>query len=801
MGKASPALTAFNAGELSQTLDGRVDLAKYANGCKRLENFLITIQGPAVRRGGGVLVGAGKIPANRVYLVRFEFSSTDALVLEFGDQYVKFYKNDHSTPQSSEPIIINPLSLAGWSAVVNYVPGDLVNLLGVAYYCKLAHINQTPPNATYWFPLSGTYEIPSPYLQADLALADGTFALSVEQSGDVLYICNKKRTYAPMKLTRFSLTNWVFSDLRPNQGPLIEQNNSTTTLQVSAVTGSVTVTASSAVFVTTDIGRLIRIDVQNLDTRPWQTNVAYALNDLVRSDGKTYKALNAATSGTSTPVHEHGNAYDGKTGVQWAYQDSGYGMARITAYTSATQVTASVIVDEPNGLAQFPVELVTVASKRWQLGAWSSTTEFPASVAFWNSRLWFAGKQRVWASVPNDFENMAGDFFGETLTDNAIWEQLQSQDVNDILWLAGADKLVIGTAGGQFVGDKITTTDPLGPGNFEMLRQGKERVRSVQPIPVGSSLLMVQRSGRKLMSLNYAVEIDKYAATDLAVLANRIARGGIIAAVYQSEPHSVLWCVLNNGKLLGFTYDRDQDVTGWHQHPMGGNGFVESVACIPSSDGTRDELWLSVRRTRNGGTFRDIEVMFPIWEGPAEDGTGSDVQAEAHYVDCGYIRRNVIPTALLTSLAALRNQTVSILADGAVVPDMVVNDFGVLTLPSPATTVHVGLAFTSRLVTMRIEAGGDTGTAQGKIKRVNGVTVRFLDTLGGKVGKYNGQLDSVSSRNPATPMGQPPQIFSGDVVIDFPGDYDTDGIIEVRQDQPLPMTVSAIFPKMKAYDA
>jgi hypothetical protein len=55
----------------------------------------------------------------------------------------------------------------------------------------------------------------------------------------------------------------------------------------------------------------------------------------------------------------------------------------------------------------------------------------------------------------------------QTETDSAIWAQLQAQDVNDILWMAGADKLMMGTGGGEFVGGEITTTDPVGPGNFK----------------------------------------------------------------------------------------------------------------------------------------------------------------------------------------------------------------------------------------------------------------------------------------------------------------------------------------------
>src|SRR5262245_22233015 len=100
MGRASPIITALNAGELSPLVDGRTDLSKYFSGAKRLENVLLTVQGPAVRRGGSRFVHAVKTAANRTWLIKFEFSATQCFYLEFGDLYVRFYTN-HAIVESS----------------------------------------------------------------------------------------------------------------------------------------------------------------------------------------------------------------------------------------------------------------------------------------------------------------------------------------------------------------------------------------------------------------------------------------------------------------------------------------------------------------------------------------------------------------------------------------------------------------------------------------------------------------------------------------------------------------------------
>ena len=46
-------------------------------------------------------------------------------------------------------------------------------------------------------------------------------------------------------------------------------------------------------------------------------------------------------------------------------------------------------------------------------------------------------------------------------------------------------------------------------------------------------------------------------------------------------------------------------------------------------------------------------------------------------------------------------------------------------------------------------------------------------------------------------MGFPPPLYTGDVEIDWPDGFGTNGFIQVVQDQPLPMTVAAIYPRVR----
>ena len=93
MSRILEARTSFNGGELSPLIAARIDVAKFSNGCARMENFLPTTQGPAICRPGTRHVAEVKDSADRTWLMRFERSEDDSYILEWGDGYVRFYTN------------------------------------------------------------------------------------------------------------------------------------------------------------------------------------------------------------------------------------------------------------------------------------------------------------------------------------------------------------------------------------------------------------------------------------------------------------------------------------------------------------------------------------------------------------------------------------------------------------------------------------------------------------------------------------------------------------------------------------
>lgn len=779
MAKASPIQTSFNSGEFSPSLEGRVDVAKYNTSCKTLTNFIPMIQGPAIRRSGTVFVEEVKDSADRTWLARFEFSVDQAYILEFGDQYIRFFTNHGRLITGT---------VTAWSNATAYVEGNLASRSGVNYYCKVAHTNQQPPNATYWYPLTDDiYEIPSPYAVADLVDDYGQFKLRMVQSGDVIYICHPK--YKTQKLLRYSATRWVMDELNTVEGPFEDTDpEETITVYASGETGTVTLTASSGIFAATDVGSLFLMEQKLVDIiKQWESGKSITAGDRRRSDGKTYEALNSATTGVNKPTHSIGAEYDGDTGVQWAFRDAGYGYVKITAFSSATSVTAEVQSRLPSGAVGSGNP-----TTRWAFGKWSDTKGYPEQVTFFRERLVFTKGQDIEMSVVGDFENFARkNSSGEVVTDQAISIRISSDQVNDVQWLSPSKGLLVGTTGGEYVVKELTTNEAFGPSNVTVVAQSPYGSRAVIPVQVGEAVLFVQRSGRKLRELMYDFGSDQYKSIDTTVLSEHITFGGITDLVYQQEPHSIVWAVRNDGTLLGFTYNKEQDVLGWHKHTIGGSGIVECLEAIPCPDQDQDDLWMIVRRTVNGSTKRYIEYLNKDFN--AE----TDIE-DAFFVDSG-LTYDSTATTTISGLSHLEGKEVAVLADGAAHPNRTVSS-GSITLARSASKVQIGLPYTSTLKTQRINAGGADGTSQGKTKRITKVVLRFLRTLGAKAGYDENNLDEIQFRSGSDPMDAAPPIFTGDKLIEWNGGYDFDGYVTIEQSQPLPMTVVAIMPQVVTQD-
>jgi hypothetical protein len=743
MARVAAQLTNFTAGELSPRLDGRNDLAKYSAGCATVENMVIYPHGAAARRPGTQYVASVKTPANKTRLIPFEFSTEQTYILEFGNQYIRFYRNNGQIE-------------SGGSA----------------------------------------YEISTPYLTAEL------FDIKFAQSADVMYITHPN--HQTRKLSRTGHTSWTLTAVEFTNGPFLDSNITTTTFTpASAAVGTgVNVTASAITginsgtgFQTTDVGRQIRI-------------------------GNGYGIITARTNTTVVVVTITTAFASTSANADWS----------LGAFSTTTGF--------PSCVSFFEQRLVFAAT--------------------------INNPQTVYFSKSGDYENMDANIGGTVADDDAIIYTIASNQVNAIRFLTSARTLIIGTAGGEFVVSGGGDNNAVTPTNIMIKKQSNHGAANVDAISVGNATLFLQRAKRKIRELAYNFDVDGYIAPDLTILAEHITEGNVVEMAYQEEPLAIIWCVRGDGQLIALTYQREQEVVAWHRHIIGGvfgtgDAVVESVAVIPTED-SEYELYMIVKRTINGATTRYVEYLH-TFNFDQTDNTSfnyldsqlglsksqttltAGINATATTVPVasvsglsasgkikiggeiisyagisslnltGCTRGQNITTAtshlsgavtkevvnIIAGLNHLEGQTVSILVDGATHPTKVVAS-NQITLDRFGTDVKVGLSYTSILKTMRIDAGSQDGTSQGKTKRIYEVTARLFETVGVEVGPDLNNMERVPFRTSADPMDQGIPPFTGDKEVEFRGNYDTDGFMMVRQTQPLPLTLLSLYPRLVTND-
>ncbi len=535
-----------------------------------------------------------------------------------------------------------------------------------------------------------------------------------------------------------------------------------------------------------------------------------AIVGMTELNGRNYRVDNATTN-TFTLTDLFGNDID---------------TTSFTAYGSAGTATEIYNIATPYAVADLPAlrfvqsadtmfivhpsyairKLTRTADNNWTFSTASitgspspalndTTNNYPSVVTFFEQRLVFGATnnnpQTLWFSKNGDYEN----FTTGTGDDDALVYTIASNQVNAIRYLSATRVLTIGTTGGEYV-LTATSDGPVTPTTTLIRKYSNYGSAAIEPVQVADVTLFVQRGGRKVREFRYVgdINVSAYQAPDITIVAEHITAGGLSAFAYQQEPDGVIWAVRADGTLLGVTYRREEEVVAWHKHVIGGEfsggqAVVESIATLPSDTG-EDELYMIVKRTINGATKRYVELMRPFDFGGVTTG--------AFFVDCG-LRYEGTATGTLSGLYHLEGETVTVLANGATHPDREVTGGGI-TLAYNSTTAAVGYNYTSSMQTMRIEAGSADGTSQGKPKRIHAVTLRLLETVGIEVGNSSNENDRVFFRDSSMPMDQAVPLFTGDKDIEFPGGYDDDDRLYVRQTQPLPMSVLALFPRMNTFD-
>lgn len=636
MPKASPLQSDFSGGEFSPYLYGRVDAPRYKTAMERVFNYLPMSQGGMRRRPGTRYVNNTRGNGNAV-LVPFKFSSTEAYVLEFTREY-------------DIPFIYS------WMRV---------------YKDRGSVIDPETDDI---------YEIQTPLSEFDPA------ELRFVQSADVLYIVHPN--LKPQKLIRYGDANWVFQQVEIQDGPYLPTNNTDYTLIPSAATGTNVIVQSGPGKAITNVtdngagdcriactahGYLDGAEVAISDVvGTTNANVEYARIRYVGSNffdlpGVTFNA--AYVSGGEVRPGVFGPPDQIPDRHLRMREGSVWGWGIIVSYLDSSNVVVNVKSTFTN----------TNAKDEWRLGVFSTGGNFPRAIHFHEDRLWLGGgaraPQTLAASKSGDYENFEPSALadGVVADDNALTFTLNSSDVNTVLWMASDEKgLAVGTTGSEWVVSPSSTGGVLTPSSINARQASAHGSADVPAITAGKAIMFAQQFARKLREMTYFFDVDGFRANDLTALAEQMSQTGIRWLAYQREPDPQVWAVKNDGSLARMNYERDVDglKVGWSRHELGGTEFryqggivranVESIAVIPSPDGSTEDVWLVVNRYVNGGFVRHVEFIEGVFDDTKE-------AQDAFFVDSGLTYDN--------PLAMTIGGTPSAYAVTDVVHEYSVNDF------------------------------------------------------------------------------------------------------------------------------
>ena len=775
MARVAVQLTNFTGGELSPRLDGRNDLAKYASGCSTLENLVVYPHGSAARRPGTTFVSEVKDSTKKTRLIPFEFSTTQTYMLEFGDQYIRFYKD-------------NGQILSGGSA----------------------------------------YEISTPYLEAEL------FDLKFAQSADVMYICHPN--HEAEKLSRTGHTSWSLTDVDFLDGPYLDTNISTTTITMSAHTVGTgrTMTASAVTginggsgFLTTDVGRLVRFrDGYGKITARTNTTVVTVeiLEDMGSSSASIDWSLGAFSDTTGHPscvtffeqrlvfaatINNPQTVYFSKSG-DYENMDANIG-GTIADDDAIIYTIASNQVNAIRFMTATRTLIIGTAGGEFAVsGGGADNAITPTNIlikkqsnhgaanidaiSVGNATLFLQRARRKIRELAYNFDvdgYVAPDMtiLAEHITEGGLTQVAYQQEPNQIIYATREDGELVGLTyqreqqvtawhrhifGGRFGIATITVSDYAN-------------------IATGTKLTLTKSDGTTVdfNSTTGTAGTNEFKTqtnndTTATNLKNAINAHANFTATVSSAVVTVTETV---HEATGYLTIKSFDTTRLTATSEG-KAMVESVAVVPTDD-KEYQTWVIVKRTINGATKRYVEYLNELDFDQTDNTTFNFLDSALSYSGS--------PATNISGLTHLEGQVVSILADGATHPNKTVSS-GAITLDRASKNVKVGLAFTSLLQTMRIDAGSQDGTSQGKTKRIYDITVRMFETIGIEVGPDLSEMERIPFRTSANLMDEGIPPFTGDKEVEFRGNYETDGFIYVRQTQPLPFTILSLYPRLVTND-
>lgn len=657
---------------------------------------------------------------------------------------------------------------------------------------------------------AGVMELPSPWAEDDLG------ALRYDQSGDVIFVaCNG---YQQHRIERRSDTSWSIVAYEPEDGPFRGINLGPITLEPSALSGDITVTASSdffeaghdgAIFRLTAAGQQVEEDLSAADSFTDPVRVTGIGNSrrltisitgtfsgtlrLQRSPAEpgSWTDVKSWTTGTTENFDDGfdnqvmfyrigfktGEYTSGTASVSASFAGgTSNGVIRLTGITSGTEADA-VVLEDLGG---------DEATSDWEEGAWSDLRGWPSAVALYEGRLWWAGGDNIWGSESDAYE----DFDDQTEGDAApISRAIGSGPVDVINWLLPCQRLLVGTEGSEKSARSNSLDEPLTPTNFNLKTISTQGSARVAAVLVDHKGLFVQRSGLRIYEMDFKPKTYDYGSMDMTTLVPEVCSPGVSRMAVQRQPDTRVHCVLADGTVAILIYDSAENVICWLKFETSGD--VEDVVVLPGQD--EDQVYYLVKRTVNGNEVR----YFERWARESEC-QGGQINKQAD----SFVAYSGAATSSISGLDHLEGESVVIWGDGKDLGAKTVSG-GSITLPTAVQSAVVGLTYTAKRKTTKLAYGAAMGTALTMRKRINALGLVLANThyQGLQYGPDFDRLDGLPAMEmgAVTPDDTVWEAFDRDS-FEFSGTWDTDSRLCLQAQAPRPCTILAAVISMDTND-
>jgi len=410
-------------------------------------------------------------------------------------------------------------------------------------------------------------------------------------------------------------------------------------------------------------------------------------------------------------------------------------------------------------------------------------TNWPSCGTYHQSRLWLGGEPdfgesfyaSITATTPADLENFD---LGSGLDGDALSFILEN--FGRIEWIVTAKRLLMGTINGEYevrsVGGVITTDD------IQVDQQGTYGSASIQPVRLGDQVIFVTPDRRKVRAMNYEERKLNWMTVDLTLPSEHITKGLIKDLSWAQHPNNLLWATLDDGTMACLSYERGDNIYGWHRHDTQG----KILGTGSGFNGVKSVLVAAVERTSG---IIELEAL-----------------NDNHYVD-SWIQTSTF-TPYTNSLGNdyfyvegfdhLDGRAIQVTVDGIVHPDLIVKDesdpgegdgaTGRLYLDFNGSIAVAGLSYTPELTTLDMDGGSQTGSGAAHKKRYNKI---YVDVLESGLPLINGRRGN--DRNSKTPMDNKEKLITGTIEVVNSSDWDRFANVNIKQDLPLPLVILKIY--------